>query len=263
MSAETSLLEGNLAAALAELQTQVKTDPAKTELRVFLFQLLSVMGAWDRALTQLKVAGDLDHSCLAMVQTYREALRCEVLRIDVFEGHRSPIIFGTPEPWMAECIQALGLSAQGLLSQAAELRAKGFELAPPTAGTIDGEHFNWIADADSRIGPFLEAVINGHYYWVPFHCIKKVELDPPEDLRDVVWMPAHFVWTNEGESVGLIPTRYVRSEMSDDSLVTLAKKTLWEQKESGEYYGFGQRMLTTDLKEYSLLDMRLIEFNTL
>ena len=67
-AAEQSVREGNLDAALSSLQDQVRKDPAKAELRVFLFQLLSVMGQWERALTQLNVAADLDARALAMAR---------------------------------------------------------------------------------------------------------------------------------------------------------------------------------------------------
>jgi type VI secretion system protein ImpE len=70
--AEQHLQEGNLNEALIQLQNQVKKDPANAKLRTFLFQLLAVLGEWDRALTQLNVSGDLDAANLAMVQTYRE-----------------------------------------------------------------------------------------------------------------------------------------------------------------------------------------------
>ena len=83
-SAEQSLQEGNLSETLTQLQNQIKKDPANAKLRTFLFQLLLVLGEWDRALTQLNVAGELDASTLPMVQTYREAIRCQLLRKDVF-----------------------------------------------------------------------------------------------------------------------------------------------------------------------------------
>jgi protein involved in temperature-dependent protein secretion len=46
MIAEQYLKAGNLSEALAQLQADIK-------LRTFLFQLLSVLGQWERALTQL------------------------------------------------------------------------------------------------------------------------------------------------------------------------------------------------------------------
>ena len=74
MTAEECLRDGKLGDALAELQNQVRGDPSNAKQRIFLFQLLSVLGQWERAMTQLNVAGDLDPGALAMVQAYREAL---------------------------------------------------------------------------------------------------------------------------------------------------------------------------------------------
>lgn len=260
MGADQSLREGNLEDALAQLQQQVRADPSNAKHRVFLFQLLCVLGQWERALTQLNVAGDLDAGTLAMVQTYRETLRCEVLRAQVFEGRRSPLFLGEPEPWMALLLQALGLSAEGRHGQAEELRARAFDEAPAAQGVLDGEPFSWIADADTRLGPVLEAIVGGNYYWVPFQRIREIKLDPPEDLRDLVWTPAQFVWTNGGTAVGFIPTRYPGSEGSADGSLRLARQTVWEEPSPGFFVGLGQRLLATDAGEHPLLDVRLVSF---
>lgn len=262
MSAEELLREEKLDEALADLQNQVRSDPSNTSLRVFLFQLLSVMGQWERALTQLQVSGEMDAANLAMVQTYREALQCEGLRSEVFAGNRSPLIFGDPEKWMALALEALHLTAQGEFAKAQALRAEAFEMAPVTSGSIDGEKFAWIADADGRMGPMLEAIINGRYYWVPFHRIAGIKFEAPEDLRDMVWTPAWFTWANGGQTVGLIPTRYAGSENSDDSQLQMARKTNWLERDAETWLGFGQRVLATDANEYSLLDVREITLDT-
>ena len=99
--------EGKLEEALAQLQESVRNDPSNVKYRVFLFQLLAVMGQWERALTQLNLIGEMDAGALAMVQTYREALLCEGLRTEVFAGKRSPLVFGKPEQWVALIIDAL------------------------------------------------------------------------------------------------------------------------------------------------------------
>ena len=263
MQAENSLQEGKLQETLKQLQDEVRANPADAKLRVFLFQLLSVMGNWGRALTQLEVSGDLDSGTLAMVQTYREALRCEALREEVFAGKRSPLVFGDPEPWVALVLEALKLSAEGQQGEAQKLREEAYETVPATAGTVDGQPFEWIADADSRIGPFLEAIVNGNYYWVPFHRIHRIQFENPEDLRDTVWTPAQFTWANGGQMVGLIPTRYPGSETSDDSQILLAHKTDWKDAGSEAYFGLGQRMLTTDSADYPLMDIRDITLDTL
>lgn len=259
MSAEQLLSEGRPDEALSELKQLIRNDAANPKYRTFLFQLLAIQGDWERARTQLEVAGELDPLALAMVQTYREAIRCELLRADIFAGRRSPLVFGDPQRWLALLIEALQLTGAGDYAKAAPLREQAFDEAPATSGSIDGQAFRWIADGDSRLGPVLEAIINGSYYWVPFDRIKAIHLEPPADLRDMVWTPAYFTWANGGETVGLIPTRYPGSELSPDAQQRMARRTDWTEQAPGLYLGMGQRMLTTDIGDHALMDVRLIE----
>ena len=261
MHADEILRGGNPKEALASLQDQVRKNPSNPEYRTFLFQLLSVLGQWDRAMNQLNVVAELDDGTLAMVQTYREALRCEVLRSEIFNGKRSPLLFGQPQEWVALMIEALRLSADGKIPESQEIRHEAFETAPATSGTINGEAFSWIADADSRLGPILEVILNGQYYWVPFHQIKAINIEEPADLRDMVWMPAYFTWSNGGETVGLIPTRYPETLNSDDPLLLMNRKTEWIDQGEDLFTGLGQRMLTTDAGDYPLLDIREIKLD--
>jgi type VI secretion system protein ImpE len=193
-----------------------------------------------------------------MVQAYREALACEVYRAEVFAGEKSPLVFGDPQEWVALLLEALKHSGQGRHAEAIELRDRAFEAAPATPGSIDGQEFEWICDADSRLGPVLEAVVNGSYYLVPFDRIREVSLEEPEDLRDVVWTPAQFTWANGGQTVGFIPTRYPGSESSEDGLTRLARKTSWVEPHPDVFVGEGQRMLATNIGEFPLMDVRRI-----
>ncbi len=257
-AAEQSLRDGDPVSALKLLQEDVRARPADPKLRIFLFQLMSVLGQWERALGQLDVAAKLDPAALAMAQMYREALRCEALREQVFAGKKSPMVFGQPEQWLAFLIEALLLTGRGQMKEAQTFRSKAYEEAPASGGTLDGQAFTWIADADMRLGPVLEAIINGKYYWVPFTRLTRIVIDPPEDLRDVAWMPAHLWFENGGESVALIPTRYPATETSSDGQLVLAKKTVWDEAVSGVYYGCGQRILATDVGETPLMEVREI-----
>jgi type VI secretion system protein ImpE len=273
MSAVDALRDGNVDRALVNLQDEVRAKPNDPKLRIFLFQLLSVIGQWQRALTQLLVVKDLDPAAVAMVRTYEQVLRCEVLRSQVFAGERTPLILGEPEPWIAQVIEALRMSAQGNYEAAQRLREEAFEQAPATAGqlrlagsasTDAGEapaadvevEFDWLADADSRLGPMLEAIVNGRYYWVPIQRIARVEIEVPTDLRDLVWLPAQFLWKNQGDAVGMIPTRYAGSESSADSQIQLGRRTEWTEPAPGVFHGLGQRLLATNEGEHAIMDIR-------
>jgi len=258
MTAEQAIRDGRLDAALETLQSEVRKQPADARRRVFLFQLLAVLGQWQRALTQLKVAADLDPETLAMVQTYRETIRCELLREDVFAGKRSPLVFGRPDEWLALLMEALRLTGLGEHAQSQSVRERAFEAAPATTGTIDEKPFEWIADADSRLGPIFEVIMNGQYYWVPCQRVREVKIEAPADLRDLVWAPVEFTWANGGRAVGFIPSRYPGSEKSADGAIRLARKTEWQEQPGGLFLGLGQRLLATDGDEYPLLDTRRI-----
>ncbi|KVQ17125.1 type VI secretion system accessory protein TagJ [Burkholderia ubonensis] len=260
MTAEESLREGDLDESLRQLKIQVRHEPTKAVHRVFLFQLLAVMGLWDRALAQLDVVGELDAGALSMVQVYRDALQCEALRSEVFDGTRTPLIFGEPIAWLELLIEALKLHAQGDAAAAAAARAKALDDAPVTPGAVNGEPFEWIADADGRLGPTLEAVLNGRYYWIPFFRIKRIEIEAPTDLRDRVWMPAIFTWAKGGQAAGLIPTRYAKTLVHPNHALWLARLTEWAEH-SDEAWPVGQRIFATDVNEYPLLDVRTIELH--
>jgi type VI secretion system protein ImpE len=256
------LRQGDPEAALASLQAVVRAEPADAKHRVFLFQLLSVLGQWGRALTQLNVAGELDAGTLGMVQVYREALASEALRAEVFAGKRSPLIFGDPEQWIAMLLEALRLAGQGEYEKSQAMRAEAFEQAPTTAGRIGAEPFEWIADADARVGPFVEAIVNGRYYWIPFHRIAEMRLEKPADLRDLVWLPAQFKWVNGGDAVGLIPTRYPGSENASDPLLRLGRRTEWTDVGAELFIGSGQRMFATDAGEYPLMEVETVNLDS-
>ncbi len=264
MDARDMLLAGDPKAALEQLKQEVRKAPRNVALRTFLFQMFCVFGEWDRAVTQATTAAELDIAALPMAQAYRAAIRCELLRARVFAGSRTPTIFGDPEAWMSLLIEAGRVLAAGRAAEAAGLRDAAFEQAPEAAGEItlqDGapEPFAWIADADPRLGPMLEAMIDGKYYWLPFHRIAALEIEAPADLRDQVWMPARFLWRNGGEAVGFIPTRYPGSEQAADPALALSRRTEWVGQE-GWFLGLGQRMLTTDAGEFALMDIRRIDF---
>jgi type VI secretion system protein ImpE len=259
LRAEQSLREGRLADALEDLQLQVRDDPGNPKLRIFLFQIYAVTARWQRALTQLNVLRDLDAGALPMVHAYREALRCELLREEVFAGRRSPLVFGQPEPWMARMVEALRVEAEGRFPEAARLREEALEGALPSSGSIDGAPCEWIADADPRLGPLLETIVNGRYYWVPFRRLRKLALEAPSDLRDLVWQPAQITWANGGETVALVPARYPGARPEDDPELLLSRRTEWSSPAPDVFRGRGQKMLVTDRDEYPLLSARRVE----
>ncbi|WP_375175985.1 type VI secretion system accessory protein TagJ [Pseudooceanicola sp.] len=262
MQAEDLLKAGDLDGALEALQAAVRKDASNPNLRIFLFQLLAVRGDWTRAIAQLKVSAELDPSATPMAQTYREGIICEVYREKVFSGEKEPLIFGEPQEWVALMIDALKLQAAGQPEKAADTRARAFDSAPAVSGTLDGERFDWIADADMRLGPMLECVINGKYYWMPFSALQTVTMEDPADLRDAVWTPATLKVAAGGEIVALIPTRYAGTVENGTDAQKLARETDWRDLGAETFAGIGQRLLATDAGDKALMDVRSLVMDT-
>ncbi len=259
ITAEQHLRAGRLEEALAGLRESIKKAPADPKLRVFLFQLLCVLGEWEKAHTQLTVLHDMDADSLMLAEIFAPVVQAEQFRAEVFAGRRTPLVFGEPEEWIGLLVQANQFIAEGNHAASQELRERAFDAAPAVPGTVDEKPFEWIADADSRLGPLLEVIMEGKYYWVPFARIQAIHLEPPTDLRDFVWTAAQFTWSNGGHSPGFIPTRYAGSAAAADSGLRLARKTEWEQKGEELYLGLGQRVLATSDGEFPVLEVRKIE----
>jgi len=259
--AEIRLAASDPAGALEALTQAVRAKPTDSKLRVFLAQLLCVLGQWERALNQLVVAAELDALAIPMKQVYGDAIRCEGVRAEVFAGRRTPMVFGHPDEWLAMLIESLLREGRDDTAAAQDLRQRAFDAAPASAGSLDGQRFEWLADADMRLGPVLEAFVKGKYYWVPLARLARIKIEPPEDLRDCVWLPAQLQFENGGESLALIPTRYVGSEASTDGALQLARKTEWRELANGVWAGAGQRVLGSDAGEYPIMEVREIQFD--
>lgn len=253
----------SLSEQLLDLQSRIKRDASSAKLRIHLFQLLCVMGNWQRALSQLQVAAQLDAKALAMAQTYREAIKCEVFRGEVFAGKRTPQVMGNPPPWIGLMIEALRHDGEGSAVAAADLRAQALDQAAATSCGVDGVACEWLADGDSRLGPICEVIANGQYYWLPFESCSAIKIEAPVDMRDLVWAPAEILLPNEGRVPALIPARYPTTEtLTKDNadVLKMCRLTEWVEHGADAWYGIGQRVWVSDVGEYPLLATRDIVF---
>ncbi len=160
-------------------------------------------------------------------------------------------------------MQALQFDAQGHAAQAAEERTLALDSAPASAGTLNGSPFSWIADADSRLGPVLEVVVNGRYGWLPFVHLRTLAVEPVADLRDLVWASAQLGFSNGGEAVALLPVRYAGTVAAaaagaDGAALQLARRSDWVALADGQFRGLGQRVISTDTAEIGLLELRQV-----
>lgn len=229
MTAKQLFQAGQLNEALKALAAEVRDNPTDPRRRTFLFELLCFAGEFDRAEKHLHVLAQSNSNSEMGAVLYFSALHAERLRLEKFTQDLPP----APE--------------ERLFS-----------------GTINGQPFASITDADPRIGPKLELYAAGSYMWIAFEHIESIEIPAPSKLRDLLWIPAlvrtgpSFKETELGEV--LIPVQYPKSFAHSNDNVRLGRETHWQDVEGGEPIPIGQKLFLVDDEEFPLLEVRTIEF---
>jgi len=68
---------GKLADAIALARQDVQRDPAQASHRAILFDLMCVLGQWEKATTQLNVLTEMNPKYMQLAAVYQPALECE------------------------------------------------------------------------------------------------------------------------------------------------------------------------------------------
>jgi type VI secretion system protein ImpE len=247
--------------ALDRLQSDIRQQPGNAGLRLGLFQLLAATGCWDRAIAQVQTAVSLDSKFAPLAVLLRSLVELEQVRVAIFSGQREPQVFGPKPQWLATLLAKRWTANTSRKSDIARAYGKALKEAPARAGRIDGRPFRWIADADVRFGPAIELYLQGNYYWVPLECVARIDIEPPRDLQDLVWIQTKVTWTNGGTVLGHIPVRYPGTEKSSDPQLALARSVAWEELGDDCHIGTGVRVFSTDEGDYPLTKIRTIEFD--
>jgi len=259
MDAQALLRSGDIAGARSALAGELRRSPADVNLRQFFWQLLAIYGEWDKAEQQLRALAGAEPKAMMLGSVYNQVLSATRMRGRVMAGaERGQSLVGS-EPWVGGLLDALQAHATGAADAAARTEA-ALDAAPATAGTMDGERFNWIADADLRFGPMLEAIIGDQYGLVPFAALKRIRLSEPADLRDTVWLPIELETRSGQTSMAFTPVLYPGTETTGDPQLMLARRTDWRDGPAGET-GLGQRVLGTDGPENGILAVRDIRLD--
>jgi type VI secretion system protein ImpE len=257
MSAADELLAaGDLDGARAALVDRVRAAPDDAQARMFLFQLMAVCGEWDKAATQLRALAQLSPDTQMLAVVYGQALEAEKTRAQAFAGGAPIPILVPSAPWADQLAEGLALTFSGDTAAGETARNAAFDAAGETPGSWNGDAFGWIADADSLFGPTFEAVIAGRWGLIPFEAVVSMHSEGPQDLRDLVWLPAELALRSGQSAAVLLPARYAGSEGQTSAAVRLGRATEWTASAGGER-GLGQKLLVSDTDgEFGLLSLR-------
>jgi len=222
--------EGKLREAIQALGDELRSNPLDVKRRTFLFELLLFAGEFDRAEKQLDLLAGANSEAAAGTLLYRSALYAERTRQAMFKNQETPAL--TP--------------------------------GDVHGGVCNGEPFAEFSDADPRIGDNLEVFLAGSYTWIQVRYLRRLVIEAPANLRDLMWARARLETSEEFplQEIGevLLPAICPLSASHPDGAVQLGREVAWEEDEKYGEIPFGAKTLLIDGVETPLLELRSIDW---
>jgi type VI secretion system protein ImpE len=260
MQAKAQYDVGQLSAAIETVTRGVKGSPGDTQLRTFLFELLCFAGEWERADRQLDVIGHQGTAAEIGVQVYRNCIKAERDRHRLISDGLAPHFLTEPLPYVDLHLDAVSYLRAGDTERLTETLQRAEEERPALAGLSGERIFQDFRDYDDLLGPVLELIVQDKYTWLPLDQIQTLTIDPPKQLRDLLWSPASIT-TPDKDLRAFIPNLYVGSSMHPDDQVKLGRMTDWKQIGEDIYQGVGLRLFAVDGEEAAIFDIKSLSFD--
>lgn len=254
-----------LEAPFEAAKQRVQARPSDLGARSALWQIFAARGDFGRARTQLEAMVAIDSSWSMEATACQALLQAEAVRQQVLAGQRAPVCLGDPPAWFGDL--AAGLAQFGAPSlpgagtaaaSASALLQRAQQASPAMSGQVNGQAFEWLCDGDARLGPCLELMVRGQYFWVPWQRVRELNSREPTELRDRLWLHALVTLEDENAIEAFLPARYPAPR---DDAEGLGEVTNWEplDAEGQAFTGHGQKTLITDSGEWGLLDIRKLQ----
>lgn len=256
------LLNAPLDEAIAAMNGRVKANPSDAKPRIYLAELLCLAGNLERADLQLDTASKVDTTVAVWVAAFRNVLRAELSRREVFEQGRAPEFVGQPGPVLTAHLKALLALREGAGAEAADLLALAETARKAVAGQCNGSAFEDFRDLNDLTANFLEVLTGGGaYYWIPLDQIGSIEFLAPQRTRDLIWRRARVEVTDGPEGEVFIPTLYAGShDATCANDIRIGRATDWVELEGGVVRGLGQRSFLVGEEDLSIMALEAIEF---
>jgi type VI secretion system protein ImpE len=252
---------GKLSEARQQLIDSVKDSPGDSGLRVLLFQVLTLLGDFQKAERHIDIIAAQDVKTEAGIMPYKNLLHGEKVRQEVYNGERRPDFLPKTPAYAERYLLAL----EQLKNNEFESAEKTFELLeedrPPLAGTVNDQSFADIRETDSFLSYFIEAFVHERYVWIPFEFIREMILPAPESLFDLIWIPARITAWSGLTLNCFLPVVYPESPFHEDDRIKMGRMTDWRQLGGPFYKGLGQHVFQIGENDVPLLEIRELMLN--
>lgn len=258
--------EGNLAGALAAANTAVRRAPTDIGARVLLAELLAFSGNIERADVVLDACADLDPTAAIVVAEFRQLLRGETARRQLFSDGRVPEFLGEPTAAQRASLAAIVALRNGDESEAARLAAEAEEARPHPVGTMGSTGFDDMRDADDLLASCFEVITTtGKYFWIPPERVLLLEFHAAKRPRDLFWRRATMQVADGPDGDVYLPTIYPPTTPAAATAMTdalrLGRATDWQQAGAGgPTMGLGAVTILVGEEALTWLEMDKISF---
>jgi type VI secretion system protein ImpE len=256
---------GRLAEAIQAQTEEVRARPADAERRFLLFSLLAFSGDLERASRQLDALGVAQAGGVVEMRTLlcRGLLAAEAERRQVWAGRAAPLLAPDAGEGVSKRVEALARIAAHDAAGAARLIDEANAALRPIAGSLNGAAFEQLRDSDDFLAPALEVFARGRCLWLALQQVRRLELQPPASLLDLLWAPARLSDARGNDAHVYLPALYCGTHAESADPLRLGRITEWRDAGSAGARGVGQKVLLTSSagaeREWSLLDVRTLE----
>ena len=215
---------GKLDDAVAAAQAALRKAPTDVNARVLLGELLAFTGNLERADVVLDAASAIDPSTALVVAEFRQLIRADMARRQLFRDGRLPEFLADPTETQRLQLAALVALRGGDLAEAMR-QAEAAEAARPRAPGKHGDAaFDDMRDADDLLaGSFEVLTTTGKYFWIPTERIQTLEFHAPKRPRDLLWRRASMSVEAGPDGEVYLPAVYVADDPMSDAKIDLAE----------------------------------------
>jgi type VI secretion system protein ImpE len=261
MDSQQHFEDGRLGDAVDACAAELRKEPTNFPRRYFLAELLCFGGQWERADKQLETLAQQDPAHELQCTIFRQLIRAELARQDVFHRGRTPGFFAEPSTTATLHLRALVALREQQQDEATSLLTEAEANRPASSGRNNGNTtFDDFRDLDDVTASFFEILTaHGTYHWLPIELVTTADFVPPKRPRDVLWCPAHFELQG-GQSIdGFVPALYVDTPANDDDQLKLGRATTWSES-SGPVRGAGLRVYLVGDEDQTIFDLKRVHF---
>lgn len=246
--------EARLAEAIAVQEEAVRARPEDPGEQFLRCDLLAFTGDREAVRRQLDALAGGPPELAEYLAEWRSLLAAD----DARHAAGRPDFLLDPPPHLLRRLEAADRLRAGRVEEAIDLLDEADEEAPWVGGHVDGREFEGWRDSDDLLGPVLELFHADRWLWVPVEQVRKLRLEEPDGLRDLLYRPA-TVWLADGRAWEVfVPALYAGTAAHPEEGIRTGAGIDWVE-ETGVMRGLGARTFLFGEEELTLAEFRQVE----